>query len=391
MTADVATAAPSSATIDGVLADVVEQARILLAADTAAVLLADPSGRMLVAAAARGIAGEVQQGVQVPVGSGFAGRVAAERRPVAVDRVDPGTVLNPLLWQAGIQSLLGAPLSVDGELIGVLHVGSLAPRRFSAADEDYLQLLADRAALAIHAELMRARRESAAMLQRSFLPERPTEVDGYTLASRYVAGDRRGIVGGDWHDTVLLPAGGLLLVVGDVLGRGLGAAQTMIQVRTALRAYALETDDPADLLTRLDRHVRTFHPGQLATLWCAVLDAADGRMRMSSAGHPPPVLARPGGTAAFVELTPGVPVGVAFDAPRLGSEITLEPGGVLCAFTDGLVERRGVSPDVGLGRLVEVVAASADTPDGLCAGIMAALVGDRPADDDVALLVVRRE
>ncbi|GAA4558155.1 GAF domain-containing SpoIIE family protein phosphatase [Pseudonocardia xishanensis] len=381
-----ATLAPQPA--DAVLAEIVDQARDLLGADTAAVLLADPSARWLVAAAARGIAGEVQQGVQIPVGRGFAGRVAAERRPVSVDRVDPDTVLNPLLWQAGIQSLLGAPLLVEGELIGVLHVGSFAPRRFTAGDEEYLQLMADRAALAIHAELTKAERETAVMLQRSFLPERPVELEGFELASRYVAGDRRGVVGGDWHDTVLLPSGAVLAVVGDVMGRGLGAAQTMIGVRTALRAHALETDDPAELLTRLDRHVQTFHPGQLATVWCAVLTG--DRLRMSSAGHPPPVRSRRGAGARLVDLPPDVPVGVAFSVPRRTTTLTVEPGDVLCAFTDGLIERRGHSPDVGLDRLVGVVGQGGGSADGLCARIMAEMVGTTPADDDIALLVVQR-
>ncbi|GAA1880697.1 hypothetical protein GCM10009836_72510 [Pseudonocardia ailaonensis] len=92
-----------------------------------------------------------------------------------------------------------------------------------------------------------------------------------------------------------------------------------------------------------------------------------------------------------MDLAPGVPVGVASSACRPASEVTVEPGGVRCAYTDGLVERRGSSPGVGLERLVEVVSTGADTADGLCARIMAGLVGGRPADDDVALPVIRRD
>lgn len=378
-------------TVDALLGEIVDQALALLRADTAALLLADASARVLVAAAARGIAGEVQQGVQIPVGRGFAGRVALERRPVTVDRVDPETVLNPLLWQAGIQSLLGAPLMVDGELVGVLHVGSLTARHFSATDEEYLQLMADRAALAIRTELMKVERETAVMLQRSLRPDRPVELDGFELASRYVAGDRRGLVGGDWHDTVLLPSGAVLVVVGDVMGHGLGAARTMIEIRTALRAHALETDEPAELLSRLDRHVRTFHPGQLATVWCALLDRSTGRMRMSLAGHPPPVLRRRGGAAELVDLAPGVPVGVSHPGGRRpATSVVVEPGDVLCAYTDGLIERRGISLDVGFERLRDVVATGGDSAESLCAHIMVEMVGNNPPDDDIALLVVRR-
>jgi serine phosphatase RsbU (regulator of sigma subunit) len=251
--------------------------------------------------------------------------------------------------------------------------------------------MADRAALAIHAELMKAERETAAMLQRSFLPERPVTPAGFELASRYVAGDRRGIVGGDWHDTVLLPSGALLTVVGDVMGRGLGAAQTMIQVRTALRAHALETDDPAQLLTRLDRHMQMFHPGELATVWCGVLDPGSGRFRMSSAGHPPPAVARRSGGPRLADVPPGVPVGVVWpERERRTSTLILGPGDVLCAYTDGLIERRGYSPDDGLERLLHVLVAPVDSADALGARIMARMVGDSPAEDDIALLVVRR-
>jgi len=387
----VATAALFHVDVDELLANVVDRAHELLSADTAAVLLVDSSAQTLVAAAAKGISEEIHQGVQVPIGRGFAGRVAAERHPVAVERVDADTVLNPLLWQAGIQSLLGAPLLVGDELIGVLHVGSRTPRRFSAGEREVLQLVADRAALSLHAELMRAERGTAATLQRSFLPDQPPAVDGLDLASRYVAGDQRGIVGGDWHDVLLLPSGATLLVVGDVLGRGLRAAQTMIQARTALRAHALGTEDPAELLTLLDRHIQFFHPGQLATVWCAVAVPGDDRLRMCSAGHPPPVLARPGARTEIVDVSPGVPVGVAFRGPpRLTSSVAFGPGSVLCAYTDGLVERRGRTPDVGIARLARAVTAGTATASELCAHIMAEMIGDRPSDDDVAVLVARR-
>ena len=112
---------------------------------------------MLRARAAKGIEEEVEQGVRIPVGRGFAGRIAAERRPIVIPDVDHGDVLNPLLREKGIRSLLGVPLLVEGRVIGVLHVGTLTPRDFTAADRDLLQLAADRAALAIdHAAAVRA-------------------------------------------------------------------------------------------------------------------------------------------------------------------------------------------------------------------------------------------
>ncbi|HZZ48225.1 MAG TPA: GAF domain-containing protein, partial [Pseudonocardia sp.] len=102
---------------DELLAELLDRVHELLGADTAAVLLLDPSSQYLVATAALGLAEEVHQGVRIPVGLGFAGRVAAERRPLAIDRVDEGTVINPILWERGIHSLLGAPLLAGGEVL----------------------------------------------------------------------------------------------------------------------------------------------------------------------------------------------------------------------------------------------------------------------------------
>src|SRR4051794_9873801 len=142
-----------------------ERVRETLAVDTVAVLLLDEDTQELVARAAKGIEEEVEQGVRIPLGRGFAGRVAAERRPIVIPDIDHADVLNPILRDKGIRSLLGVPLLVEGRVLGVLHIGSLTPREFTAHDTDLLQLAADRAALAIdHARLYeneRAARERA--------------------------------------------------------------------------------------------------------------------------------------------------------------------------------------------------------------------------------------
>jgi signal transduction histidine kinase len=120
-----------------------------LRSDTCAFLVLDESTNELIARAAKGIEEEVEQGVRIPVGMGFAGRIAAERRPVVIEDVDHADVMNPILRQKGIKSLLGVPMLVHGEVLGVLHVGSLTPRAFTREDVEVLQLAADRASLAI--------------------------------------------------------------------------------------------------------------------------------------------------------------------------------------------------------------------------------------------------
>ena len=122
----------------------VERAKQALEADTAAILLLDPDSGQLVATAASGLEEEVQQGVRIPVGKGFAGRIAARRRPVVLEEVDHTKVVNPILLDKGIRSLMGAPLLAGGEVLGVLHVGTLRPRAFTGDDLDLLQLAAGR-------------------------------------------------------------------------------------------------------------------------------------------------------------------------------------------------------------------------------------------------------
>ncbi|HEY2305516.1 MAG TPA: GAF domain-containing SpoIIE family protein phosphatase [Streptosporangiaceae bacterium] len=363
-----------------------DRARDILRADTAAVLLLDSPSGQLVAAAAAGLEEEVRQGVRIPVGRGFAGRVAATGRPVILDHVDHTTVLNPILMAKGIRSMLGVPLIAEGKVIGVLHVGSLTPRRFTSDDASLLQLAADRAALAVQSLRSADDRIAAQALQRSLLPSALPMVPGVQIAARYVPGS--GVVGGDWYDVFVLPSGELGVVIGDVAGSGLAAAVVMGRMRSALRAYAMETMDPAEVLGRLDRKMQHFEPGALATVLYAVLDPALDRAYLSSAGHLAPVTAVPGEAGELAEIAPGLMIGVDPRARRRVSTVKIAPGAVLCLYTDGLVERRQYPLDEGLARLCGAV--TAQPPEQVCASVMGALVGSTPARDDIALVALRR-
>jgi sigma-B regulation protein RsbU (phosphoserine phosphatase) len=207
------------------LDELLARVKDVLRADTAAVLLRDYSSEMLIAAAAAGLEEEVRQGVRIPVGRGFAGRIAAEHRPVILDRVDHTTVLNPILMTKGIRTLMGVPMVAGGRVIGVMHVGSLTPREFTQQDVDLLQVAADRAATAVQSLAAHEDRVAAAALQRSLLPSALPVIPGAEIAARYVPG--RGVVGGDWYDVFVLPSGELGVVTGDVAGSGLSAAVIM--------------------------------------------------------------------------------------------------------------------------------------------------------------------
>jgi len=153
--------------LDDLLSELLHRIRAILDVDTCAILLVDDASNELVARAAVGLEEEVEQGVRIPIGKGFAGRVVAERRPILIPDLDHAEVVNPLLRQKGLKTMLGVPLLVEGRPTGVLHVGSLTPREFGQDDIDLLQLVADRAAIAIeHARVFAAAQGARERLER---------------------------------------------------------------------------------------------------------------------------------------------------------------------------------------------------------------------------------
>jgi anti-anti-sigma factor len=357
-----------------------------LQADTAAVLLLDPRSGHLVATAASGLEEEVRQGVRIPLGRGFAGRIAAEGHPVIINEVDHTNVINPILLDKGIRSLMGAPLLCDGAVIGVLHVGTLSPRTFTSQDTDLLQLAADRAAVAVQALSQQADHAATAALQRSLMPSALPAIRELDMAARYVPG--RGHLGGDWYDVFPLPSGEVCAVIGDVTGTGLNAAVIMGRMRSALRAYALQAHGPGEILDSLDRKMRHFEPQAMATVLCAVFSPALDEVRITSAGHLPPLLAEPGQQAAPARISSDLPIGMPSPAARRVSTLAFPPGAVLCLYTDGLVERRDRPLDDGIARLSATLTGT--DPETACASVMAAMSKYSTHEDDVALLILRR-
>ena len=375
--------------VEDLLLELLERVQALLEVDTAAVLLLDASAEYLVATAAKGIEAEVRQGVRIPVGKGFAGRIAIEKKPVILDRVDHTTVLNPILQERGIRCLLGVPLLNRGGILGVLHVGTLGTRRFTDEDVRLLEIVADRVAFATESRRAAVERTAARVLQRSLLPARLPTVAGLEMAARYVTAEL-GEVGGDWYDVFGTPSGGLCIVIGDVVGRGLEAAAVMGQLRSAVRAHALYEDDPAEVVNRLSHQVQRFDgPRMAATVQVAILDPSLDRLHVASAGHLAPVLVIPGRPAALVKVANGPPVGVRGGPRRRVTTVNVPPGALLCFYTDGLVERRGSTIDVGVMRLCKALVAG--PVESVCASVMGQMIGGEAPGDDVALLVMRRQ
>ena len=376
--------------LDELLLELLHRMTEILHTDTAAFLLLDETTDELVATAAKGIEEEVEAGVRIPVGRGFAGRIAAQRRAVVIEDVDHADIYNPILRQRGIKSLLGVPLLVDGTLIGVLHVGTLTPRAFVAGDAELLQLAADRAAAAIERARLFHQRGIVAALQQSLIPESLPQVAGLQLAARYRPAVRRGGIGGDWFDAFPLPRGGIAIAVGDVMGHGVPAAAMMAQMRTGLRAYALDGHSPAGVVDRLNRLAFTLGAHQMTTLVYASLDLAHERVTIVSAGHLPPILRGPSGETRVLGMESDAPLGVSPATSYGEFGLDLPSGSALLLVTDGAIEVRGESLDRGLERLCDLVAGVADL-DLLCRAVAEGEVRGAPADDDVAVLAARIE
>jgi putative methionine-R-sulfoxide reductase with GAF domain len=370
---------------DELFAELLERVRVLLGADIAAIMLLDPETEQLVTVAAIGLEQEARQGFRVDIGAGFTGRVAATRTPVIIDNVGPNTVLSQVLRDTGAKTLLGVPMVVGADLVGVLHLGTLTPRHFSEQDVALLQLVADRAALAGQLRQSRADRSAALALQRDLLPSRLPQVERLDLAARYLPGHDLG-VGGDWFDLFVLPSGHLGTVVGDVSGHGLRAAVVMGRLRSALRAYAMEWDDPAEVLTRLDRKIRHFEAGSLATIIYAMISPGHDQIAISSAGHLPPVIVAPDDESRLLTLPADLPVGVGESPPRRATVVDVRPGTTVVLYTDGLVERRGEVIDEGLARLRRLVRPA--PAEVVCSDIVAGM-DVSAVDDDIALVVMR--
>jgi PAS domain S-box-containing protein len=305
---------------------------------------------------------------------------------------DADGALRPIGGRGEIAGLFAAgepavhvPLSAAPGIEGRLSLELPAPRALDEQERGFLAAVAGQAALALERARLHAQtRDVALVLQRSLLGELPAD-PRFEIASLYQPAVRHLEVGGDWHDVVALPDGAMMFVVGDVVGRGLRAATAMGQLRSAVRALAGAEQSPAAVLEGLDTFVEHVDAAQYATVAIAVLEPEARRATIACAGHLPPVLLAPGRAPELLTGGRSLPVGLVDPrVPRAEAAVALSPGGGLLLYTDGLVERRGESIDIGLARLLAAAADSA-APEALTG----ALLPPGGSEDDVCILSVR--
>ncbi|HEX6752890.1 MAG TPA: SpoIIE family protein phosphatase [Solirubrobacterales bacterium] len=374
--------------LEDMLSELLERIRDSLEVDTAAVLLLDEDRGVLVARAARGLEEEVRQGIQVPLSRGFAGRVAAQARPIIID-LDHAEVVNPILRQKGIRSMLGVPVHVEDRVIGVMHIGTLVPRDFDEDDVTLLQLAADRAALGIDNARVSEQRAATAIMQRTLLPDALPQVPGMRFSAKYLPAGSGVKIGGDWYDVFQLESGRLAFVIGDVVGRGVLAASVMAEIRAALRAYMIQGHKLTDVVSMLNELLISMGRNRAATLSILELDPGVEELEAVIAGHLPPLLIEPDGRPRLLEQKHGLPVGVRSRYECQAFRHPFPTGTRLLLYTDGLIERRGESIDVGLERLAAAAQDAAQHPDSSFADdVYRALLDETPLEDDVALLAI---
>ncbi|HET9719523.1 MAG TPA: PP2C family protein-serine/threonine phosphatase [Solirubrobacteraceae bacterium] len=227
----------------------------------------------------------------------------------------------------------------------------------------------------------------AQTLQHALLPDELPQLSWIQAAGEYQAGERNTDIGGDWYDVVALSEDRVMLVVGDVSGRGLRAGTTMASLRFAIRAYATEEDSPQRIMNKLSRLLSLSRDRQLATVLCARIDREPRQVTMVSAGHLPPLLLD-GRRARFLELPVGLPIGVDRAATYQEVTVPVADQATLVAFTDGLVERRGEPLDAGLDRLRNAALRSQLALPDLLSNLVADLTADA-AKDDIAMVGLR--
>lgn len=215
------------------------------------------------------------------------------------------------------------------------------------------------------------------------------------LSASYTPAQRGELSGGDWYDVIRLDDDRYALVVGDVVGHDIEASATMGQLRAVIRAYALIEEQPDTVLRQTDTIAQTIEAANCTTLSYAVFDSRTGLVQYTSAGHPPPLVIGADGSTRL--LTGGRrPALATFDDGRPHRDSTmLNDGDVLVLYTDGLIERRTETLDVGLDRLQAVAAELGGTANAhasletLVGSLVSTLTADSDHRDDVCVLAVR--
>jgi serine phosphatase RsbU (regulator of sigma subunit)/PAS domain-containing protein len=368
--------------------------RRVLQTDSATLLLVDRSGTLLQEHSTVGIETD-GPGVPVPLGRGIAGTIAVSVSPLVIDDLSTRQAVRHWLTDR-MRSFMGVPLVFRGRVRGVIHVATVEHRHFSDEEVGVLERAADRIATALErASLYDSRSAMAQALQQSLLPASLPVIEGVEIAALYRPFSPNDDVGGDFYDVFPHGSGAWGTVVGDVSGKGPGAAAVMGIAAHTVRALARYEERPSAVLGALNEIL--LRAERVATeRFCTACEMRlrpgpdHMRVTLCLAGHPMPFVLRADGRVEQLG-EPGTLLGTFSDPELHDVAIDLWPGEVIVAYTDGLVERRDMGIDVGEVRLAELLSGCTDlSADGIVERIEQHLVDDVLPDDDVAVVVVRQ-
>ncbi|MFD5476722.1 SpoIIE family protein phosphatase [Streptomyces hawaiiensis] len=298
-----------------------------------------------------------------------------------------GSPLERALAEVGPGGLAVLPLPAGNRMAGACLIGWDTPHDFGTDERALLTACAGLAGQALmRARAFDAEHELVGMLQRQLLPRSLPRLPGAVAVARYLPSTAGLELGGDWYDVIPLPDNHVALVIGDVQGHSAAAATLMGQMRTALRAYAVEGHPPDVVVAHANRLLMDMESDLFATCCYVDVDLEEGAAWCVRAGHLPPVLRYPDGRTEIAEAEGGPPLGVVTRADFPMSPLRLPPGTLITLVTDGLVETPDSDIDEGMDYLAGRLADAAPADLGLVAD---ALLGNAPRSDDVALLLLR--
>jgi PAS domain S-box-containing protein len=332
---------------------------------------------------------------QLTVQAAYAAGTSTLIRDVAAQlarRGEPNPLVRDVWTRLKPEKALVTPLMAGQRAMGVLTIGRSASRlAFTEADVAVVEELGRRMAVGLaNADTFARDHTVAETLQHSVLPDSLPDIPGLDLAVRYIPGADGVEVGGDWYDA--FPLGDQLvgLAVGDVVGHSITSASIMAQVRNLLRAYAVDTIQPADVLHRTNTAMARLLPDAMATVVYGVLDPATGEFSYANAGHPAPVYAAAPGQVEWLETSSGPMLGIPGEGSFSTGQRRLAPGSGLLLYTDGLIEDRRRDITEGFTALADAMGPSASrSAEQTCTAVQAALLGSASRADDVCLLAAR--
>ncbi|MBE0448722.1 MAG: SpoIIE family protein phosphatase, partial [Actinobacteria bacterium] len=380
--------------LDTLLNAAIDSVMDLLEADGAAIYLLDEEGQVLRLTVHRGLTDHfVENSLEIPFGERLPGAVAKSGEPLIIEDLSEYPEFEAAVVYEAFVSLVGAPIKSKGRVIGAFPIGSRRPGKFTSDDATLLESIGNEIGVAIeNSRLYEAQRNISEELQRSMLPALIPSIPGIQIGVRYASATEEAVVGGDFYDIYDID-GKYALVIGDVSGKGIEAAASTSMIKYILRSYLYRNPSPSPALTEANGFVRRqAEQAAFITVFCAVYDPKLGTVTFSNAGHPYPCLLNQILKTCTVLATRDPAIGIIEDYNYSENTAVINPGDLIVAYTDGVIEARSDKEFFGEERLFNTLLSSLGLPvQKIADSIIDATLefSHGRLTDDVAILVLK--